>query len=226
MNKLVLADNQSIFRTGIAKVLAVQDDFRIVAQCMDVERLYTAVKAFHGAIVIFTHTLIPEHAALVRTIHDASGRAILIAENNDTPQAHGNTGLDGLLFRDVSGPALVECVRRVAAGGTYVQSRFGRGPSDELDPVGVRVRKRLTPKELRIISLIVEGHKNKEIASQLGTTEQVIKNYLRNVYDKTGVSDRLELALFTLHHRVLVQGPDVASTSVPAAVRPLRAVSA
>jgi len=65
------------------------------------------------------------------------------------------------------------------------------------------VRDRLTPKEIKIVALIVQGYKNKEIASQLGTTEQVIKNYLRNVYDKTGVSDRLELALFTIHHRTL-----------------------
>ena len=64
-------------------------------------------------------------------------------------------------------------------------------------------RDRLTAKELRIVALIVQGYKNKEIASQLGTTEQVIKNYLRNVYDKIGVSDRLELALFTIHHRIL-----------------------
>jgi len=49
----------------------------------------------------------------------------------------------------------------------------------------------------------VQGCKNKEIAIRLGTTEQVIKNYLRSIYDKTGVSDRLELALFTLHHHVL-----------------------
>jgi DNA-binding NarL/FixJ family response regulator len=69
--------------------------------------------------------------------------------------------------------------------------------------VGLRVRDRLTAKELRIVALIVQGYKNKEIASQLGTTEQVIKNYLRNVYDKIGVSDRLELALFTIHHRIL-----------------------
>ena len=65
------------------------------------------------------------------------------------------------------------------------------------------MRDRLTAKELRIVALIVQGYKNKEIASQLGTTEQVIKNYLRNVYDKIGVSDRLELALFTIHHRIL-----------------------
>ena len=58
-------------------------------------------------------------------------------------------------------------------------------------------------KRWSIVALIVQGYKNKEIATQLGTTEQVIKNYLRNVYDKIGVSDRLELALFTIHHRIL-----------------------
>jgi DNA-binding CsgD family transcriptional regulator len=58
---------------------------------------------------------------------------------------------------------------------------------------------------MRIVALIVQGCKNREIATRLKTTEQVIKNYLRSIYDKTGVSDRLELALFTLHHRVLAQ---------------------
>jgi DNA-binding NarL/FixJ family response regulator len=75
--------------------------------------------------------------------------------------------------------------------------------SPEEDMVGTRVRDRLTPKEMRIVALIVQGCKNREIAVRLKTTEQVIKNYLRSIYDKTGVSDRLELALFTIHHRVL-----------------------
>ena len=75
----------------------------------------------------------------------------------------------------------------------------------EEDMVGIRVRDRLTPKEMRIVALIVQGCKNREIASRLKTTEQVIKNYLRSIYDKTGVSDRLELALFTIHHRVLAE---------------------
>jgi len=58
---------------------------------------------------------------------------------------------------------------------------------------------------MRIVALIVQGCKNREIAIRLKTTEQVIKNYLRSIYDKTGVSDRLELALFTIHHRVLAK---------------------
>ncbi len=71
------------------------------------------------------------------------------------------------------------------------------------DTVGSRVRDRLTPKEMQIVALIVQGCKNKDIASQLTTTEQGIKTYLRSIYDKTGVADRRELALFTLHHRAL-----------------------
>lgn len=54
-----------------------------------------------------------------------------------------------------------------------------------------------------IISLVAQGLKNKEIAQEIGTTEQVIKNYLRKVYDKLGVSDRLELALYCIHHQLL-----------------------
>ena len=67
------------------------------------------------------------------------------------------------------------------------------------------MRDRLTPKEMQIVALIVQGCKNRDIATQLNTKEQVIKNYLRSIYDKTVVSDRLELALFTLHHRLLAE---------------------
>jgi DNA-binding CsgD family transcriptional regulator len=69
----------------------------------------------------------------------------------------------------------------------------------------------LTPKESLIVSCVTQGMKNKEIAIRVGTTEQVVKNYLRKVYDKLGVADRLELALYCLHNRVLdssVKPPD------------------
>ena len=61
----------------------------------------------------------------------------------------------------------------------------------------------LTPKESLIVSCVTQGMKNKEIALRVGTTEQVVKNYLRKVYDKLGVADRLELALYCLNNRVV-----------------------
>jgi DNA-binding CsgD family transcriptional regulator len=84
-----------------------------------------------------------------------------------------------------------------------------------LRPSGARPKVQLTPKETLIVSCVTQGMKNKEIAIRVGTTEQVVKNYLRKVYDKLGVADRLELALYCLSHHVVdgVKPPPVPTTT-------------
>lgn len=205
MKKIILADSQAIFRAGTAKVLSMDEDLRIVAQCTDVERMMHAITTFPGALVLFAGSLKPDLTRL-RVLLDAAGsRAVVIAENNENAGSYLQMGIRGVVFRNVTGPALVECMHRVAAGETCAPAQALAADPAEEDVVGARVRDRLTPKEMRIVALIVQGCKNREIAQRLKTTEQVIKNYLRSIYDKTGVSDRLELALFTIHHRVLAQ---------------------
>jgi len=205
MNKVILADSQAIFRAGTAKVLALDEDLRIIAQCSDNERMMHAITTFPGAIVVFASALKPELSRL-RVLLDTTGsRGIVIAENHETPGNYLQQGFRGVIFRNTTGSALAECVRKVAAGETWQPLHATLAETVDEDMVGTRVRDRLTPKEMRIVALIVQGCKNREIANRLKTTEQVIKNYLRSIYDKTGVSDRLELALFTLHHRVLAQ---------------------
>jgi DNA-binding NarL/FixJ family response regulator len=205
MNKIILADSQAIFRAGTAKVLAMDEDFRIVAQCADTERLMHAITTFPGAIILFSSSLRPDVARLRLLLENSGSRAIVVAENNESAASYVHQGFRGVVFRNVTGSSLVECVRRVASGDTWVPPQLAVAEVPEEDMVGTRVRDRLTPKEMRIVALIVQGCKNREIAQRLKTTEQVIKNYLRSIYDKTGVSDRLELALFTIHHRVLAQ---------------------
>jgi len=205
MNKVILADSQAIFRAGMAKVLATDDNFRIIAQCSDNERMMHAVTTFPGSVVLFASALKPELARLRLLLDTTNSRGIVIAENSESPATYLQQGFQGVIFRNTTGSALVECVRRVIAGETWQPLQGILAGNQEEDMVGTRVRDRLTPKEMRIVALIVQGCKNREIATRLKTTEQVIKNYLRSIYDKTGVSDRLELALFTLHHRVLAQ---------------------
>jgi len=205
MNKIILADSQAIFRAGTAKVLAMDEDVRIIAQCADLERMQHAITTFPGSIVLFAISLRPDLARLHTLMESVGSRGIVIAENNDTAANYLQQGFRGVVFRSITGPSLVECVRRVAAGETWMPLQLMQTDSPVDDMVGTRVRDRLTPKEMRIVALIVQGCKNREIAVRLKTTEQVIKNYLRSIYDKTGVSDRLELALFTIHHRVLAQ---------------------
>ena len=204
MNRIILADNQAIFRAGAARVLALEDDMRIVAQCDDLTRLCNAIDAWRGAILLFSSSMQLDANAVIAHARSAGIRTIYIAENGSVvPEGLVRT-LDGVLYRNVPGSGLLECIRRVASG----QHSFQHSNVTSIlaqDTVGARVRDRLTPKEIQIVALIVQGCKNKLIASQLNTKEQVIKNYLRSIYDKTGVSDRLELALFTIHHRVLAE---------------------
>jgi DNA-binding NarL/FixJ family response regulator len=205
MNKIILADNQAIFRAGAAKVLAMEDDFRIMAQCAGSDRLHQAIDAFPGVVLIFATTLKADLKMLIDRVASAGSRSIAILENNNSPQPFLSAGIEGLVYRNVDGPSLLDCARRVARGERFQQPASGNSELTEEDAVGARVRDRLTSKELKIVALIAQGCKNKEIATRMGTTEQVVKNHLRSVYDKTGVSDRLELALFTIHHKTLAR---------------------
>jgi DNA-binding NarL/FixJ family response regulator len=205
MNKIILADSQAIFRAGTAKVLAMDEDLRIIAQCTDLDRMLHAITTFPGAVVLFAASLRPDLPRLRALLESVGSRGVVIAENNEAAATYLQQGFRGVVFRSVTGPALVECIRRVAAGELSMPPQLMHTESLDDDMVGTRVRDRLTPKEMRIVALIVQGCKNREIAVRLKTTEQVIKNYLRSIYDKTGVGDRLELALFTIHHRVLAQ---------------------
>ncbi|MGB0123355.1 MAG: response regulator transcription factor [Silvibacterium sp.] len=205
MNKIILADNQAIFRAGTAKILAIEDDLRIIAQCGDQGRLYQVMETFRGATLIFASSLKLNTLQLMARVRSIGGRAVVIAENHESIQPFLADGTNGAVHRAVSGPSLIECMRRVIQGERGVIANGCQGTVHEEDPVGVRVRDRLTPKEMKIVALIIQGCKNKEIALRLTTTEQVVKNYLRSIYDKTGVSDRLELALFTIHHRMLAE---------------------
>jgi DNA-binding CsgD family transcriptional regulator len=103
---------------------------------------------------------------------------------------------------------MVDCLRKVVAGETWLDQQgihwvMEAYRNQNSRSSGARPKVQLTPKETLIVSCVTQGMKNKEIALRVGTTEQVVKNYLRKVYDKLGVADRLELALYCLNHHVV-----------------------
>src|SRR6185437_16816063 len=139
-------------------------------------------------------------------------------------------GVHGIVPRDVEPELLVDCLRKVSEGHPWLDSRGTRWVleafrSQGARPTSQRPKVQLTPKESLIVSCVTQGMKNKEIALRVGTTEQVVKNYLRKVYDKLGVADRLELALYCLHHRILdgakMAVPAVPSPEMPSAETPI-----
>ena len=174
MLKIILADNQAIFRAGAAKVLAVEDDLRIVAQAQSVEQMTIALEKFRAAVLLIAAGFDPDLASVIQSATKLKTRVVVVADSDADPRTYMQIGAAGVVFRSVTGTELVQCVRKVAKGEPHVAESAASKETLENDLVGARVRDRLTPKELKIVALIVQGYKNKDIASQLGTTEQVI----------------------------------------------------
>jgi DNA-binding NarL/FixJ family response regulator len=211
--RVMIADSEAIFRVGVARILAVESDLEVVAQAETLQQALLAVANTATDVILFEAALSPTPAeALSEVIRRARPGAQVVVVTVRTEREETvdflRRGVRGILPRAVSPELLVRCVRKVAAGETWLdkqgvnwvieayrnQALHGNAPKQQL---------RLSEKELLIISGVTQGLKNKDIAHEIGTTEQVVKNYLRKIYDKLQVMDRLELALYSMHHRLL-----------------------
>jgi len=220
--RIILADSQAIYRVGIRKVFALEDDLRVVAQADSLENLRAAIDRYPTDIVLLEGSLLAGTANVIPELIKLAPDVKLIvqavsADENYTVELY-RRGVRGIVSRSISPDLLVRCVRRIAAGETWIDNQSVnwvieayRAQAAAL--VSPRSQPRLSPKEMAIITCITQGKRNKEIAFQLGTTEQVIKNYLRKIYDKLGVSDRLELALYCLHNKIIQTDADEESVA-------------
>ena len=210
--RVILADTQAIFRAGLRKIFALEDDIRVVGQAETLSQTQSAVTKFSADVLIFESALAPNPIeAVTELLRQAPQLKIVVVTPGSDEQLTLDLfrrGAHGILSREVEPEILVDCLRKVAAGEPWLESQAihwvmeaYRGHS--LRPSGARPKVQLTPKETVIVSCVTQGMKNKEIAVRVGTTEQVVKNYLRKVYDKLGVADRLELALYCLSHHVV-----------------------
>ena len=210
--RIILADSQAIYRVGMRKVFALEDDIRVVAQAETLDNLYAALQRFPTDVVVLEGRLIAGTIDAIPQFVRRAPEAKLIVQVSETDE--NNTvelyrrGVRGVVPRSISPDLLIKCVRKIAAGETWIDNQSVSWVIDAYraqaaNLTNPRTQPRLSEKELSIITCITRGMRNKEIAYQIGTTEQVIKNYLRKIYDKLGVSDRLELALYCLHHQLL-----------------------
>jgi len=216
--RVILADTQAIFRAGLRKVFALEDDIRVVGQAETLAQTQSAVARFSADVLIFEAALTPNPVEAVADLlrKNPSLRIVVVTPgaDEDLTLELFRRGAHGIVSREVEPELLVDCLRKVVAGQTWLDSQgvhwvMEAYRNQNNRPTGSRPKVQLTPKEMLIVSCVTQGMKNKEIALRVGTTEQVVKNYLRKVYDKLGVADRLELALYCLNHHV------VDSTKVP-----------
>lgn len=218
--RIILADSQAIYRVGIRKIFALEDDLRVVAQADSVDNLYSAVERFPSDVVLLEGGMLTGTSdAIPKVLQIAPEVKIIVqatqSEESSTVELY-RRGVRGVISRAISPDLLVKCVRKIAHSETWIDNQsvnmvIEAYRSQAATLVNPRSQPKLSAKEMAIITCITQGKRNKEIAYQLGTSDQVVKNYLRKIYDKLGVGDRLELALYCLHNKIIQ--PDEAESA-------------
>ncbi len=226
--RVIVADTQAIFRAGLRKIFAVEDDVRVVGQAETLSQAFSAAQKFSADVMLFEAALAPNPVEAVSDLLRQNPGLRLVVVTQE-PQEEitlelFRRGAHGIVSREVEPELLVDCLRAVSKGQAWLDSRgiqwvLQAYRTQGTRPGNPRTKVQLTPKESLIVSCVTQGMKNKEIAQRVGTTEQVVKNYLRKVYDKLGVADRLELALYCLNNRVFESAPK-SNGQAPATAEP------
>jgi len=211
--RIIIADSEAIFRVGMSKIFATQPDLEVVAQTETLAQTLNTVSTTPADVVLFEAGLSPNPADAISEVArrvEPNTKLILVTARAGEQETvdYMRRGVRGILARAITPELLVRCVRKVVAGETWLDKQgvnwvIDAYRSQALQGNAPQQRLRLTEKEMMIISGVTQGMKNKDIAREVGTTEQVVKNYLRKIYDKLNVADRLELALYSMHHRLL-----------------------
>jgi DNA-binding NarL/FixJ family response regulator len=210
--RIVIADSEAIFRAGMSKIFTQEPDLEVVSQTDSLAQTLAMVSETEADVVLFEAGLSLTPAEAVSEVMRRAlppAKVILVSQRSSEHETvdYLRRGVRGILTRSVSPELLVRCVRKVSVGETWLDNQ---GVNWIIDAYRSQAQLgsgkqtlRFSEKEMLIISGVTQGLKNKDIAVQVGTTEQVVKNYLRKIYDKLGVADRLELALYSMHRKLL-----------------------
>ncbi|MGH9452987.1 MAG: response regulator transcription factor [Terriglobia bacterium] len=208
--RILIADREAIFRMGVRRLFALEEDLHVIAETEDAAqsvRLASRLKADVAFVQaeIFAH----DCGDFVGRIRRACPNCKVVVTINSLQDGEAirytKSGASGVILKSVHPDLFTRCARKVMENEIWLPkadvARMAR--ILETSPHHLpRPADTLTQREKMIISYLVEGLRNREIAEQLSISEQTVKNHLRAVYDKVGVSDRLELVLYALHHHL------------------------
>lgn len=202
--KLVFADHQPIVLAGLNAVFSAQPDCRVLASCTESEEALRVLRAQAPDVLIVDLQMPGQDAfQIVQAMspeEKEKSRVVLYTARLSPAQTIEaiRLGVKGLVLKEMETQFLVQCVRRVHAGGEWLERRSANLALAQLASNGHRATQPLTvlsAREREVAGLVAEGLTNKEIARRLGLTEGTVKIHLHNIFEKVGVKSRVELAI-------------------------------
>jgi DNA-binding NarL/FixJ family response regulator len=213
--RIVVADDHPVVRFGVKNMLTSEPGFDVVGEANDGDEAITQTLELEPDILLLDLAM-PKLPGLeaMRAIMNRSPRVkiVLLTSLISTQQIIEalQIGARGIVLKDSVASDLGESLRAVLSGDYWIGGKrvvnLLSALHDLMQQAAAVPEKKtygLTPRELEVVTCIVEGCSNKDIAKQFTISEETVKRHLSNIFDKTGVSTRLELALFAISHKLV-----------------------
>jgi DNA-binding NarL/FixJ family response regulator len=205
--RLLLVDDQRLMRDGLRTILELEQDFDVVGEAENGQAGLDAFEEFVPDVVLMDIRMpgmdgVEATRRMIMRWPDA--RVIILTTFDDDEYIFEGlrAGALGYLLKDVSGDELAEAIRKVADGGALIEPSVARKVIAEFArlepaarPLNEGLADPLSEREIEILQLLAQGLSNKQIASRLHLAEGTVKNYISNIFNKLGVSDRTQAAL-------------------------------
>jgi DNA-binding NarL/FixJ family response regulator len=208
--RVLVADREGIFRLGLKKLFAVEDDLRVVGEAENAGQVVARAKTFQPDLVFIQEEVLTATVGnLISAVLEVAPQCKVVATSSsvsdESSMRHVRNGAAGVILKTVDPQLFVRCARRITGGGTWIPKKqvsnmakpLEARPENPPRPVDT-----LTHREKTVISYLMQGWHNREIGTHLSISEQTVKNHLHTIYDKVGASDRLELVLYAIHQRM------------------------
>jgi len=211
--RIAIADDHPIFLDGLRRLLSLEEGFDVIGEALEGNEVLDLVREKDPDILLLDLRMpgLDGLSILQRLKYSGSRTKVIVLtaseDKNEFVQAM-KFGCSGIVLKQTATELLYKSIRKVHAGEIWLDShttaavmRQFASPSRSLPGPDRKARERspLSQREREIVSLVAQGFKNKEIAEKIFISEQTVKNHLHNIFDKLGVSDRLELALYAIH---------------------------
>jgi two-component system nitrate/nitrite response regulator NarL len=212
--RVLIADDHPVVRIGLRNMLQADSHIKVIAEAKDGVEALHMVRTLRPDILLLDLAMpkMPGLEALREiTSENADTRTIVLTGQIDKRQILESLqlGARGVVLKDAAVAHLSACIRAVMQGQYWLEGRPVTNLVQVLRDLTAQTapppRKTfgLTARELEVVTLITEGSTNKHIAETFGISEETVKRHLTNIFNKIGVGNRLELALFALNHNLL-----------------------
>ena len=212
--RILVADDHAIFRDGLRKLLEVADDVQIVGEASNGVECVKMLAKYKPDILLLDLRM-PEKdglGVLEEVNFDSLPTRVIVltaAEDDRDVVRAMRLGARGVVLKQSASDLLLKSIRKVSDGEIWLDNRMTAEVIDAFKKSSESGQRRekplLSDREKEIVQLVAQGFRNREIGEKLFISEQTVKNHLHNIFDKLGVSDRLELALYAIHHRLIDQ---------------------